>query len=125
MAKLEIIYKNEKDGWTHEEDTELGMDIYTGNSTLYIGMKETRMLKEMAEGVEKELKRRTLLEQDKKLEISDFDKYIIEFEQEQKERVEGIVYDLAKIGYEQVEQGRSTWEYFLNILKESRCSECM
>lgn len=125
MAKLKIIYKTEKDGWTHEEETELGIDIYNGNSTLYIGTKEKRTLKQMAEGVEKELKRRTLLGQDKKIEISELDKFIMDFEARTGKNVNSTVYNLCKMGYEAVEDGKTTWEHLIRILEESRCSECM
>ncbi len=125
MAKLEIIYKTEKDGWTHEDDTELAMNVYNGDSTLYIGMKETRTLKEMVKGVEKKLKRRTLLGQDEELEINNFDKYIIEFEQKQKRKVNSTVYNFYRMGCKAVEEGKVTLEHLIEILEESRGSKCM
>lgn len=125
MAKLGFIFKNEKDGWIHLEETELLMDIYNGNSTLYIGTKETRTLKEMTEGVERELKKRTLLKQDEKLEISAFDKSIIEFEENQKRKVSSTFYNFCKMGYKAVEEGKTTWEQLIQFANGSRCPQCM
>lgn len=117
MAKLGFIYKKEENRWTNLEDTELLMDIYNGNSTLYIGTKEDRKLKEMAEGVKRELRKRTLLKQDEELEISEFDKYVMEFEEDNNKRVNGKVYDLCKLGYKAVEEGNTTFEHLIDLLK--------
>lgn len=125
MAKLGFIYKKEENRWTNLEDTELLMDIYNGNSTLYIGTKEDRKLKEMAEGVKRELRKRTLLKQDEELEISEFDKYVMEFEKDNNKRVNSEVYGFCKMGYKAVEEGKITLEYLIEILSESRCSECI
>lgn len=125
MAKLEFIYKREGDGWTNLEDTDLVIDIYNGNSKLYIGTEENRRLKEMVEGVKKELRKRTLLKEDEELEISEFDKYFIEFENERIKRINGKVYDFCKMGYKEVKEGNTTLEHLIEILSESRCSKCI
>lgn len=125
MAKLKFIFKKEQEGWTNLEGTDLAIDIYNGNSELYIGTKEDRKLKEMAEGVKKELRKRTLLKQNEELEISEFDKYVIEFEEEHDERINSKVYDLCKLGYKAVEEGKTTLEELIYILEQWRCSECI
>lgn len=125
MAKLKFIFKKEQEGWTNLEGTDLAIDIYNGNSELYIGTKETRGLKELKEEVEKDLRKRTLLKQDEELEISEFDEYVIELEKGHDERIDSKVYDLCKLGYKAVEEGRTTLEELIYILEQWRCSECI
>ena len=125
MAKLEFYFKKKEEDWTNLEETDLLTDIRIGNSTMYIGTKEDRTLKEMAEGVQKQLRKRGLLRQDEELEMTEFNKNIIGFEQEKGKKVDATVYSLYKFGYEAVKEGKTTWEHLIKILEESRCSECM
>ena len=125
MAKLEFYFKKKEEDWTNLEETDLLTDIRNGNSTMYIGTKEDRTLKEMAEGVQKQLRKRGLLRQDEELEMTEFNKNIIGFEQEKGKKVDATVYSLCKFGYEAVKEGKTTWEHLIKILEESRCSECM
>ena len=125
MAKLEFYFKKKEEDWTNLEETDLLTDIRNGNSTMYIGIKEDRTLKEMAEGVQKQLRKRGLLRQDEELEMTEFNKNIIGFEQEKGKKVDATVYSLCKFGYEAVKEGKTTWEHLIKILEESRCSECM
>lgn len=125
MAKLKFIFKKEQEGWTNLEGTDLAIDIYNGNSELYIGTKETRELKKLKEEVEKDLRRKTLLKQEENLEVSEFDKYVIEFEDEKNERINSKVYDLCKLGYKAVEEGKTTLKELIYILEQWRCLECI
>lgn len=125
MAKLGIIFKNKQEEWNNLEETELLTSIYNSNATLYIGTKEKRTLKEMAEGVQKELRRRTLLGKDEKIELSEFDRYIMEFEESKKQRVDSKIYNFCKMSYDAVEEGRITWEHLIELLEERRCSKCI
>ncbi len=125
MAKLEFYFKKKEEDWTNLEETDLLTDIRNGNSTMYIGTKEDRTLKEMAEGVQEQLRKRELLRQDEELEMTEFNKNIIGFEQEKGKKVDATVYSLCKFGYEAVKEGKTTWEHLIKVLEESRCSECM
>ncbi len=125
MAKLEFYFKKKEEDWTNLEETDLLTDIRNGNSTMYIGIKEDRTLKEMAEGVQKQLRKRGLLRQDEELEMTEFNKSIIGFEREKGKKVDATVYSLCKFGYEAVKEGKTTWEHLIKVLEESRCSECM
>ena len=76
MAKLGIYYKKPQEGWMNLENSEWLTNIYNANSSLYIGTKETRTLKEMVKKVTEELRKRTLLKEDEELEIVHFNEKV-------------------------------------------------
>lgn len=123
MRKLEIIYKTGRE--LHAEETEMRITLNDIKTELQIGTKETKKLKYLVNWITEELKRRRLIETTEELEISQFDKFILEFEETQEKRVDNAVYNLCKRGYKAVEEGKETWEHFLNLLQESRCKECI
>ena len=107
MAKLGIIYKIKEHGWTDLESSELATMIENANCTLYIGTKETRTLKQMINEITLGLRRRKLLNQDEELEIDDFCKTLMQYEEEKNELIKG---DLIKTYYSiyLTERGRFT-----------------
>ena len=102
MAKLRFVFKKAQEDWTNLEETDLSMDLYNGNSTLYIGTKENRSLKEIAKQVKDELVKRTFLKEDEELEISEFDKYVMDFEENQTAKIDSTSYNACKKIYDYV-----------------------
>lgn len=123
MRKLEIIYKTGEK--PRAEKTEMAITLDNTKTQLQIGTEENKKLKHSINWITEELKRRRLIKTTEELEISQFDKFILEFEEKQEKRVDDAVYNLCKRGYEAVEEGKETWEHFLNLLEESRRKECI
>ncbi len=123
MAKLVIEYRT-KD----EENYLKGQTyfIYTFDSrttTISIAPDETRKLREIVKGIEKELQDGFYLKENETLEIDDTDKSIMEYEEEKNRRIEGKLYPILKLIYKNKDNPEQI-ERFLKILCESGCSEC-
>lgn len=123
MKKLTIIYKTED--IFNSEKTDYIISFVTPTAELCIGTKETRKLGEIVKKLEEHMRKSTWLEENEELKLSDFDKYFIDYEQETKNRKDVYTYNLCKMAYKAVEEGKTTWEYIINLHKEGRCSECM
>lgn len=123
MKKLIIIYKT--DDVFNSEETDYVVSFITPTAELLIGTKETRKLGEIVKKLEERMRKSTWLEENKELKLSDFDKYFIEYEQKSTNRINSKIYNLCKIGYQAVEEGKTTWEHLISLFEEGRCSECM
>lgn len=99
MAKLGIYYKKPQEGWMNLEDSEWLTNIYNANSTLYIGTKETRTLKEMVDKITKQLRNRNLIKQDEELEIDEFYRALLQYEIETKTKIKYELLEYFKIVY--------------------------
>ena len=87
--------------------------------------KENKKLETLVEEIENDLRKRTWLDEEEQLEISQFDEYVIEYEKQIHERINSKVYNLCKNAYQLVEEGKTTWEHLIKELNERGCSECM
>lgn len=123
MKRLSIIYKTED--MFNSEKTDYIISFVTPTAELCIGTKETRKLGEIVKKLEEHTRKSTWLEENEELKLSDFDKYFINYEKNHKKRIEGEVYNLYKMAYRGVEEGKTTWEHLISLHEEGRCSECM
>ena len=123
MAKLKIIYKTEE--MFHCEETEISMSFVKPIAELWVGTKENKKLETLVEEIENDLRKRTWLDEEEQLEISQFDEYVIEYEKQIDERINSKVYNLCKNAYQLVEEGKTTWEHLIKELNERGGSECM
>lgn len=123
MAKLKIVYKTK--GMFHCEETEIRMSFVKPIAELWVGTKENEKLEKLVKWIENDLRRRTWLGKEETLEISEFDKYVIEYESQINKRIDSKVYNICKNAYQLVEEGKTTWEHLIKELNERGCSECM
>lgn len=123
MKKLIIIYKT--DDVFNSEETDYAVSFIAPTAELLIGTKETRKLGEIVKKLEERMRKSTWLEENEELKLSDFDKYFIEYEQKSTNRINSKIYNLCKIGYHAVEEGKTTWEHLISLYEEGRCSKCM
>lgn len=123
MAKLKIVYKTEE--MFHCEETEMRMSFVKPIAELWVGTKENKKLETLVEQIESNLRKRTWLGEKEQLKISQFDKYVIEYEKQIDERINSKVYNLCKNAYKLVKEGKTTWEHLINILDERGCSKCI
>ena len=98
MKRLKIIYKTEK--MMNCNKTEISMNFKEPIAELWIGREETSKLGKLVNEMTEELKRRSWLIQDEELKISDFDKYIIDYENESGSRIDGAIYPYTKYIFE-------------------------
>lgn len=123
MKKLTIIYKTED--MFNSEKTDYIISFVTPTAELCVGTKETRKLGEIVKKLEEHMRKSTWLEENEELKLNDFDKYFINYEKNHKKRIDGEVYNLYKMAYIGVEEGKTTWEHLISLHEEGRCSECM
>ena len=123
MKKLTIIYKTED--MFNSEKTDYIISFVAPTAELCIGTKETRKLGEIVKKLEEHMRKSTWLEENEELKLNDFDKYFIEYEQKSTNRIDKKIYNLCKIGYHAVEEGKTTWEHLISLYEEGRCSKCM
>lgn len=123
MAKLKIVYKTKE--MFHCEETEMSMSFVKPIAELWVGTKENEKLEKLVKWIENDLRKRTWLGKDEKLEISEFDKYVIEYESQINKRIDSKVYNICKNAYQLVEEGKTTWEPLIKELNERGCSKCM
>ena len=119
MAKLKIVYKTKE--MFHCEETEMRMSFVKPIAELWVGTKENEKLEKLVKWIENDLRKRTWLGKDEKLEISEFDKYVIEYERLIKKRIDSYVYNFCKNGYKFVEEGKTTWEQLIKIIEKTKC----
>ena len=82
----------------HCEETEMRMSFVKPIAELWVGTKEKE-----------------------KLEISKFDKYVIEYESQINKRIDSKVYNICKNAYQLVEEGKTTWEQLIKIIEKTKC----
>lgn len=123
MAELKIIYKTEE--MFHCEETEISMSFVKPIAELWVGTKENKKLETLVEQIESDLRKRTWLGEEEQLEISQFDKYVIEYETLIGKRIDSYVYNFCKNGHKLVEEGKTTWEHLIKEINERGCSECI
>ena len=123
MKKLTIIYKTED--MFNSEKTDYIISFVTPTAELCVGTKEKRKLGEIVKKLEEHMRKSTWLEENEELKLNDFDKYFMEYEQKSINRIDRKIYNLCKIGYQAVEEGKTTWEHLISLFEEGRCSECM
>ena len=123
MAKLKIVYKTEE--MFHCEETEMRMSFVKPIAELWVGTKENEKLETLVKWIECDLRKRTWLGEEEQLEISQFDKYVIEYEKQIDGRINSKVYNLCKNAYKLVKEGKTTWEHLINIFDERGYSECI
>lgn len=106
MAKLKIVYKTK--GMFHCEETEMSMSFVKPIAELWVGTKENKKLETLVEEIENDLRKRTWLDEEEQLEISQFDEYVIEYEKQIDERINSKVYNICKNAYQLVKEGKTT-----------------
>lgn len=119
MANLKIFYKTKE--MFHCEETEMRMSFVKPIAELRVGTKENEKLEKLVEWIEKDLRKRTWLGKEEKLEISEFDKYVIEYESQINKRIDSKVYNICKNAYQLVEEGKTTWEQLIKIIEKTKC----
>lgn len=72
MKKLKIIYKTK--GMFHCEETEMRMSFDKPIVELWVGTKENEKLEKLIQWIEDDLRKRTWLGKEEKIEISEFGK---------------------------------------------------
>ena len=92
MPKLEIEYRTkEQDRENYFKDnTYFTFTIKDRTTVISIAPSETRNLSDIVYGIEEELQDGYHLQKDEKFEISQFDKYVIEYEEKYKTRIDFI-----------------------------------
>ena len=123
MKRLSIIYKTED--MFNSEKTDYIISFVTPTAELCVGTKETRKLGKIVKKLEEHMRKSTWLEENEELKLNDFDKYFIKYEKNYKKRIDGEVYNLCKMAYRAVEEGKTTWEHLISLHEEGRCSKCM
>lgn len=123
MAKLKIVYKTKE--VFHCEETEMSMSFVKPIAELWVGTKENEKLEKLVKWIENDLRKRTWLGKEEKLEISEFDKYVIEYESQINKRINSKVYNICKNAYQLVEEGKTTWEQLIKSLEKTNCSKCI
>ena len=123
MKKLEIVYKTK--GEFHCEETEMRMSFVKPIAELWVGTKEKEKLEKLVKWIENDLRKRTWLSKEEKLEISKFNKYVIEYESQINKRIDSKVYNICKKAYQLVEEGKTTWEQLIKSLEKTNCSKCI
>lgn len=119
MPKLKIEYRTkEQDRENYFKDNTYFTFIIKDRITIIsIAPNETRKLSDIVYGIEEELQDGYHLEKDEKFEISEFDSLVMEFEENKKSRINYKVYNLCKMGYEAVRQGKTTFDNLIKTLE--------
>lgn len=118
MVKLNIEYRikdNENDYFKGQTYHIISFESKV--ATISIAPNETRKLKELVDNIAEDLKNRTYLGEDEKFEIDDFNKSIMEYEESKNERADNNVYNILKLLYPQLEDGKiNTFEEAMEYL---------
>lgn len=118
MAKLFIEYRKEdNDNNYFKGNTYFTFTVKDKATTISIALNETRLLKDIIYGIEKELQDGYHLEKEERFDISEFDKTIMDLEKAQNKRVNYKVYNLCKMGYEAVKQDKTTFDNLIKIME--------
>jgi len=119
MQKLFIEYREEdKENDYYKGNTYFTFTIDNKVTEISIAPNETRLLKEIVYGIEKQLQDGYHLEKNEKFEISELDKEIIRQEENMKCRVNSRVYNLCKMAYEKILQEKTTLDDIIRILRK-------
>lgn len=124
MRKLEIEYRTkEQDKENYFKDsTYFTFTIKDRTTVISIAPSETRKLSDIVYGIEEELQDGYHLQKDEKFEISQFDKYVIEYEEKYKTRIDSLVYNFVKNNYKELQEGLITAQELIlrteNYIKE-------
>ena len=124
MRKLEIEYRTkEQDKENYFKDsTYFTFTIKDRTTVISIAPSETRKLSDIVYGIEEELQDGYHLQKDEKFEISQFDKYVIEYEEKCKTRIDSLVYNFVKNNYKELQEGLITAQELIlrteNYIKE-------
>ena len=115
MVKLNINYRikdNERD--YYKGQTYYSISLESRITTISICPNEKRKLKEIVDGIIEELKFRTYLKEDELVEIENFEKEIMNFEETNNERVNNKMHNILKLLYPHLENGN------INTVEEAR-----
>ena len=125
MPKLEIEYRTkEQDKENYFKDSTYFTFIIKDRTTVIsIAPNETRKLKDIAYGIEKELQDGYHLRKHERFKISKFDKYVIEYESQINKRIDSYVYNFCKNGYKLVEEDKATLEQLIKIIEKTKCMQ--
>ena len=118
MPKLIIEYRTEdNDNDYFKGNTYFAFTVKDKTTQISIVPNETRKLSEIVYKIEKELQDGYHFEQDEKFDISEFDKLIMELEENIGHRVNSRVYNWCKRGDEPVREGKTTFDNLIKILE--------
>ena len=118
MPKLIIEYRTEdNDNDYFKGNTYFAFTVKDKTTQISIVPNETRKLSEIVYKIEKELQDGYHFEQDEKFDISEFDKQIMELEENIGHRVNSRVYNWCKRGDEAVREGKTTFDNLIKILE--------
>ncbi len=120
MPKLKIEYRTkEQDRENYFKDNTYFTFIIKDRTTIIsIAPNETRKLNDIVYGIEEELQDGYHLQEDEKFEISEFDKYVIEYESQINKKIDSKVYNICKNAYKLVEEGKTSWECLIKVFNE-------
>lgn len=113
MEKLKIYYLEE------QENSSFGFVFKTKTPKLYIGTKETKLIAELKEELEEDLRKRNLLGVNEFLELEEFDDTLMCGEKENG-RMDKDVYRVLNNMNAEVKAGRTTWEEISKEINQSR-----
>lgn len=125
MPKLIIEYrtKDEKEKY-YKSETYFIFSIESKTTTISITPNETRMFKELIYEIEKDLQDGYHLNKDESFDISEFDKSIMEYEEEYNERVGSKKIMYFKEIFEEVKSNRINSEQDVLNFLERGCYKC-
>ena len=107
MTKLSIEYRiKDSENDYFKGQTYHIISFETKAATISIAPNETRRLKELVDNITENLKNRTYIDEDEKLEIDDFNKSIMEYEESKNERVDNNVHNILQLLYPALEEGK-------------------
>ena len=120
MAKLEIIYRIKDDERDYfKGQTYRIISFESKIATISIAPNETRRLKELVDGITKDLKSRTYFNEDEEIEIDNFEREIMQYEVNYNKRVGNNVHNILKLLYPQLESGEiNTIEEAMTYIEE-------
>lgn len=113
MEKLKIYYLEK------QEKSSLGFEFKTNTPKLYIGTKETRLIEELKQEFEKDLRIRQKLEENEYLELEEFDDALMRGERENG-RINKDIYRVLNNMNKQVNSGITTWYEICEELIQQR-----
>lgn len=120
MAKLNIEYRikdNENDYF--KGNTYRIISFESKIATISIAPNETRRLKEIVNGITEDLKNKTYFDENEEIEIDDFEKEIMQYEENYNKRVGNNVHNILKLLYPKLESGEiNTIEEAMTYVEE-------
>lgn len=108
MPKLKIEYRIKDDENYFKNSTYFTFALKNKTTVISIAPNETRNLRDIIHGIEEKLQDGYQLQKDEKFEISNFDKYIIEYEEKYSTRIDSLVYNFVKGNYKELQEGLIT-----------------